>query len=107
MPAAGPDERRRNRRYPLSAGMNFYHAPSQREFPARSVDISKGGMLMHAPISTPLKVGQQLRLTVPGVERPEFAGLSDRTVDGTVVRVDRDGLVEKGCVAVGVMFTET
>ena len=99
-------ERRMDRRYPLSTSVNFFHGPSNREFPARCVDVSRGGMLMYVPVSTPVKVGQPLRLNVGSVSRPEFAGLSEKPMDGTIARVDRHRMLEEGYVAVGVRFTE-
>lgn len=106
MCAKASAERRQDQRYPLSTNVNFLHGPSNREFPGRCVDISKGGMLMYVPVATPVKVGQPLRLSVGSVNRPEFAGLSEKPVPGAIVRVDRHCLLEEGYVAVGVRFTE-
>lgn len=97
-------DRRQHRRYPLSTTVAFYHGPSQRDFPGRSVDISTGGMLMYVPAATPVQPGQPIRLTIGGGGRPEFAVPSDKPVDATIVRVDRHKLLSMGHIAVGVKF---
>ena len=61
---------------------------------------------MYVPVTTPVKVGQPLQVSVGGASRPEFARLGERPVPGAIVRVDRHCLLEEGYVAVGVRFTE-
>jgi len=104
MPESIPRERRLHPRYPLPTAVQFFHGPSQREFPARCVNISAGGLLMYVPMAVPVQPGQPVRLTVGGARRPEFAGLSEQPVDATVVRVDRASLLTSGHLAVGVRF---
>ena len=98
-------ERRANRRYPLATSISFYHDQSQRSFPGRCVDVSDGGMMMYIPASSPIQPGQAIRLTVGSVNRPEFAGLSEKPVDATIVRVDRHSLLTFGHLSVGVKFS--
>ena len=100
-------DRREHQRYPLATSVQFYHGPSQREFPARSIDISAGGMLMYVPAATPVQPGQAIRLKVGGIGRPEFAGLDENPVDATVIRVNRRALLAGGYLAVGVRFVKT
>ena len=99
-------ERRAHPRYPLATSVQFFHGPSQRDFPARCVDISVGGLLMHVPAAAPVQSGQPVRLSMGGVDRPEFAGLGGKPLDGTIVRVNRQTLIEKGHLAVGVRFAQ-
>ena len=75
MDATPKADRRRHQRYPLATSLQFYHGPSQRDFPGRCVDISKGGMLMYVPAGVPIRPGDPVRLTLGGVGRPEFADL--------------------------------
>jgi c-di-GMP-binding flagellar brake protein YcgR len=104
---AGPSvERRQHQRHPLATGVQFYHGPTQREFPARCVDISAGGMLMYVPVTIPVQPGQPIRLTVGGGTRPEFAVMTERPLNATIVRVDRRKLLSAGHIAVGVKFAE-
>ena len=101
-----PGERRRHARYPMTTTMPFYHGPSQREFPGRCSDVSAGGMLMYVPAATPVRVGQGIRLNVGSLGRPELAQLSQRQVNATIVRVERQKLLTKGHIAIGVQFAQ-
>jgi len=97
-------DRRKHLRHPLATTVQFFHGPSRREYPARSVDISQGGMLMYLPASVPVARGQGIRLTIGSHGRPELAELSNRPLAATVVRVDRRRLLELGHLPVGVRF---
>ena len=101
----GPSvERRQFPRHPLATGVEFFHGPSQREYPGRCVDISEGGMSMYVPASVPVQPGHPIRLVLGGVSRPEFAVMADKPIDATVVRVDRHRLLKTGHLAIGVKF---
>ena len=96
-------ERRRHPRHPLATSVQFYHGPTQRDFPGRCVNVSAGGMLMYVPPNIPVQVGHPLRLTAAGASRPEFAGLRGQTVDATITRVDREKYLS-GHLGVAVRF---
>jgi len=104
MSAKSSAERRKYPRHPLPTSVRFRHGPSQHDYPGRCVDISVGGLLMYVPAKVPVQPGHNLRMTVGGVSRPEFAGLSGKPLDATVVRVERGKFVSTGQVAVGVRF---
>ena len=106
MSANPPQDRRAHPRYPLPTSIQFYHGPTQRDFPGRCVDISLGGLLMYVPASTPVQPGQPIRIVVGALNRPEFAGLGRKPVDGVIVRVNRNALLSEGHLAVGVRFAE-
>ena len=97
-------ERRKHARYPLNTGLHFYHEPTKRDVPGRCEDISQGGLKMFVPAKTPVKAGDSLQVRVGALDRPEFALLSDQPVDASVVRVDRQALLSRGHLAVGVKF---
>ena len=107
MAALSSTERRQHARFPMAMGMQFHHAPTQRDFPARSVDVSRGGMLMDIPANVPVQVGQNIRVNTGGMPHPEFADLGRGTIDGTVVRVDRSRFVSNGHMAIGVRFVRS
>jgi hypothetical protein len=106
MSEAPPAERRAYPRYPLATSVQFYHGPSQRDFPGRCVDISVGGLLMYVPATTPVQPGQPVRIAVGGLNRPEFAPLGQKPMNGTIVRVNRAALLSEGHLAVGVRFAQ-
>jgi hypothetical protein len=87
-------------------GVQFYHPPSQRQFPARTVDISRTGTLMYVPATAPVQVGHAVRVNIPSIPHPEFAGIGPNPIDATVVRVDRKSLLPLGHVTVGIRFAE-
>ena len=97
-------ERRKHQRFPLCTGISFFHGPARRDFPGRSVDISESGLMMLVSPSTPVQVGQYIRVSVAAVPRPEFAGQAGQPRDATIVRVDRAGLLNTGRVSIGVKF---
>ncbi len=104
MSPAPATERRAHQRHPLSTSVQFYHGPSQREFPCRSADVSQGGVRMYVPAATPVRPGDSVRLALGSMSRPEFAALGDKPVDSTVVRVNRDAMIERGYIEVAVRF---
>ena len=86
--------------------IQFYHGPTRREYPGRTVNIFTGGMLMYVPTSAPVAPGHPIRLTIGSHNRPELAGLSSRPLDATVVRVDRQRMLSHGMLPVGVRFAQ-
>ncbi len=99
-------ERRVHRRYPVPASVRVEHLASGRNFPARAVDASRGGMLMYVPAATPVKVGQAIRLAVSNVGQPDLTGLAGADRPATIKRVDRHALIRTGHLAIGVAFDE-
>ena len=59
---------------------------------------------MYVPPNAPVNVGQPIRLSAGSFNRPEFAGLGDKPLDATIVRVDRTKLPHGGQISVGVKF---
>jgi len=103
----GPSaDRRKHVRYPLATTVQFFHYPTGREYPARSIDVSSGGILVYVPATAPVAPGQPIRLQLGVHNRPEFAGLTDRPVDATVVRVDRQRMLKAGHLPVGAQFSQ-
>ena len=101
-----PKERRVSPRYGATAGVRFFHEPSSRDFPARCVNLSTGGLLMYVPAAAPVRPGQTVRLTLGQVDLPELAGLSAARVEAQIVRVDRNALLAEGHLAVAVRFAQ-
>lgn len=87
-------DRRKHRREASSATVQFFHGPSRREFPGRCLDISEGGLMMYVPAAAPVQAGQAIRLQMP----------QSAPLDARIVRVDRQRLLSKGHIAVGVQF---
>jgi c-di-GMP-binding flagellar brake protein YcgR len=99
-------DRRVHRRRPAPASVRVEHLASHRQFPARAVDASAGGMLMYVPATTPVKVGQTIRLAINDVAPPDLAGLAGADLPATIRRVDRHALINVGHLAIGVEFDQ-
>jgi len=99
-------ERRVHRRYPVPTSVHVEHAASERTFPARAVDASCGGMLLYVPATTPVEVGQELRLTMSDVNQPQLVRMTGQYLSAKVRRVDRHALIRTGHLAIGVEFDE-
>jgi hypothetical protein len=97
-------ERRVSPRYATTAGVQLFHEPSKRDFPARCVNLSTGGLLMYVPAAVPVRTGQTVRLTLSQVGLPALAGLSAAPIEAKIVRVDRNALLAEGHLAVAVRF---
>jgi len=86
----------------MSTSLQFHHGPTKRRVPARSVDVSKNGMLMYVPATTPVRAGQDIYVNMSGVG---VGATSEREpVQATIVRVDRQKMTSKGYLGIGVRF---
>ena len=84
--------------------IQFYHGPTRREYPGRTVNISTGGMLMYVPVSVPVAPGHPIRVSLGSQARPEFSGLGGEPRDATIVRVERKEIASVGYLPVAVCF---
>ncbi|MEI7836104.1 MAG: PilZ domain-containing protein [Planctomycetota bacterium] len=99
-------DRRVHPRHPLTESVEFFHAPTKRNFPAFCRDISHGGMLMYVPAATPVAPGQSVSLRLAEM-LPAVAELAGKVIHATVVRVDRSALLAAGQLALAVRFSGT
>jgi hypothetical protein len=68
------------------------------------VDISESGLMMYVPISTPVKAGQTVRLTMSGIKEGKYVSMNDQPMEAMIVRVARHGLLKIGRITVAVEF---
>lgn len=75
-----PSEKRASTRYQVEIDMQVVF--EGQETTARTLNLSLGGGLVHAPTSTPLRVGQKVQVSfhVPGLAQPLSAGAFVRWV---------------------------
>jgi hypothetical protein len=99
-------ERRQHNRIPRVVTLQLRHQPSDRDIPARTLDISDGGMLMCVPATAPVAVGQPVRIqasqdTLPRL--PVRTGPCDSDgLEAKIVRVDRNALLTSGQLQIGI-----
>ena len=96
-----PTERRHHPRSASAAALTLQHGPSGREFPARCLDISAGGVLAAVPAAMPVRVGHKVRV---GAREDAPAPLVEAAQPAVVVRVERSRLLKDGVLAIAMRF---
>jgi hypothetical protein len=103
MPQVPATQRRVHPRLAVTAGVRIWHELSCREFPARMVNVSRGGLLMSVPITAPVLEGHAVRLRGLADAAGELVPAGE-DISAVVVRVDRSAAIRKGRVMVAVRF---
>lgn len=98
-------EQRKDTRTDLAWPVSVWLPEANRFFNGKSINISKGGVLIHASMTTPVQPGHVVELNFPRTKtlaknRGQFA----RIKSGRVVRVNRKNLLQAGNIAVAVQF---
>lgn len=99
-------ERRQHRRIPRVVNVEIEHPIAGCNIPARTLDISDGGMLISVPPSAPVASGQAVSIRASQDSLPRLPKASDpssrETLEATIVRVDRNALLANGQLQVGI-----
>lgn len=107
MKRAATQERRRHSRHAYSTNLRFWRE-NGRALPARSVDISSGGMLLNVLAHPDLSTGQTISLDLdtdvvqdlfPDVYLP-----GNHVLQASIVRIERGGLSSNGYMRIAVQF---
>lgn len=98
-------EQRKHTRTNLSWPVSIWLPQANRFFNGRSSNISKTGVLLSLPITTPVRAGNNVEINFPRTttlakEKGQFA----RIKSGKVVRVERGNLLKDVSIAVAVQF---
>ena len=104
MSQASASDRRRSPRRGLAAGVTLSHQPTGRDWSARGVDISEGGMLLYISAKAPVAPGQRVELVIDERRQGQYVGLAGRAIQATIVHVEREQLPRLGYIPVGVSF---
>jgi hypothetical protein len=101
-------ERRKHKRYPYSANLRFRRQDG-RALPARSVDISSGGMLLNVLAYQDLFAGQTVTLDLDSDDVldifPDVYLPCSHVLQATIVRIERGRLSSNGYMSIAVEFT--
>jgi hypothetical protein len=74
---------------------------------ARSTNISRTGVLLSAPMSTPVKCGQIVEVNFPRTRAiARQKGSFARIKAGRVVRLDKENLLNDGMLGIAVEFSK-
>ncbi len=98
-------EQRQDSRSEVSWPVSVWVPEANRFFNGRSCNISKTGVFITLPVTTPIRAGHIVELNFPRtVALAEEKGQFARIKSGKVVRVDRKNLLENAEIGVGIAF---
>ncbi|MCH7920262.1 MAG: PilZ domain-containing protein [Planctomycetes bacterium] len=98
-------EQRKDTRTELSWPVSVWVPKANRFFNGKSSNISKTGVFVKMPMTTPLGPGSVVELNFPRTSTlAEQKGQFARIKRGKVVRVDRDSTLEDACIGIGIVF---
>jgi len=98
-------EQRRETRSSLTWPVSVWVPEAHRFFNGRSANISKTGVFIMVPMTTPIRLGHTVEINFPRTtalakEKGQFA----RIKSGKVVRVDRKNMLKEAEIGVGIAF---
>ena len=98
-------EQRTDSRNRVSWPVSVWMPDANRFFYGRSCNISRTGVFITLPVTAPIQAGHVVELNFPRTkELAKEKGQFARIKTGTVVRVDRNNLLEDAEVGVGIAF---
>ena len=100
-------EQRTNIRTNLSWPVSVWVPKANRFFNGKSSNISKTGVFLKVPMTTPLGPGSMVELNFPRTAPlAEKKGQFARIKRGKVVRVDRESTLEDASIGLGIIFEQ-
>jgi hypothetical protein len=98
-------EQRKDNRNKVAWPVSVWIPEANRFFNGRSCNISKTGVFITLPVTTPIQTGNTVELNFPRTESlAQEKGQFARIKAGKVVRVDRNQLLEEAEIGVGIAF---
>ena len=98
-------EQRKESRSTLAWPVSVWLPEANRFFNGRSCDVSKTGVFLRLPLTTPLRTGQTVELNFPRTQAlAEEKGQFARIKKGKVVRVERKNVLHTAEIGVGIAF---
>lgn len=98
-------EQRKEKRTSLLWPISMWLPEANRFFNAKSENVSRGGVYLTVPMTTPVRAGNVVELNFPRTEdlAKEKGGFS-RIKSGKVVRVERDDILTDADIGVAIEF---
>ena len=98
-------EQRTESRNSVSWPVSVWMPDANRFFYGRSCNISRTGVFITLPVSTPIQAGHVVELNFPRTQAlAQEKGQYARIKTGRVVRVERQNLLDNAEVGVGIAF---
>jgi hypothetical protein len=98
-------EQRKENRCDISWPVSIWLPEANRFFNGRSANVSKGGVYVTMPMTTPVRAGNVVEINFPrsaglAKEKGQFA----RIKNGKVIRVERDKMLADATIGVAIRF---
>lgn len=98
-------EQRKDTRTQLAWPVSVWLPEANRFYIGQSSNISKTGVFLTVPLTTPIREGHLVEVNFPRTtalakEKGQFA----RIKDGTVVRIERENMLTDTCIGVAIHF---
>ncbi len=98
-------EQRKNTRTDLSWPVSIWLPEANRFFNGQSSNISKTGVFVTVPMTTPIRAGHIVEINFPRtIALAKQKGRFARIKSGKVVRVERRNMLKDACIGVAVVF---
>ena len=98
-------EQRKDTRTILSWPVSVWLPDANRFFNGRSSNISKTGVFVKIPMTTPVRMGNIVEINFPRTESlAKQKGQFARIKSGKVIRVDREDVLKDACIGIAVAF---
>ena len=98
-------EQRKDTRTTLSWPVSLWLPEANRFFNGRSNNISKAGVLVSVPITTPVRLGHTVEINFPRtIPLAKQKGGFARIKSGKVVRVERKNMLKYANIGVAIQF---
>lgn len=99
-------DQRTDTRSDLSWPVSVWLPEADRFINGRSVNVSKGGVYMSIPMTSPVRKGHNVEINFPrtkplAMQKGSFA----RIKSGKIVRVERSSILERGLIKIAIQFT--
>ena len=98
-------EQRRETRTKLSWPVSLWLPDANRFFNGRSTNISKTGVFITVPMTTPVRAGNTVEVNFPRTEAlAQEKGQFARVKSGKVVRVERQNILKDTTIGIAIAF---
>ena len=98
-------EQRKEARTRVCWPVSIWLPQANRFFNGRSANVSKTGVFVTVPMTTPVRAGQTVELNFPRTETlAKQKGRFARIKSGKVVRIDRENMLKNASIGVAIAF---
>ena len=101
-------EQRKEARSELAWPVSVWVPEANRFFNGRSINVSRGGVFISMPMTTPIRPGHEVEINFPRTTAlAKQKGQYARIKSGKVLRVERKNMLKGGGIGMAVQFART